>query len=152
MKGSGSIDKDSIINNNTYYTNRGVSMTHIINGAAGNIESHSTLDKDKKPLKITAFLDFEHFGFIKLKVFNATTLSFSYIEGDDGSVRDELTLIKRGSDTSDSSSTINPSSGTSTDTVPSSSSSKKPNGARCGCASVRFGIALGVLAFWLISF
>ena len=92
---TGQIDTASIINNNTYYTNPGKSMTHIINGAAGNIESHSTLAAGASPLNITAVLDQEHYGFLKLKVFNCSALSLSYIEGNDGSTRDVLTLLKK---------------------------------------------------------
>jgi hypothetical protein len=44
LTSSGVVDNASIINANTYYTNAGVSMTHLINGMAGNIESHSELD------------------------------------------------------------------------------------------------------------
>ena len=70
-------------------------MTHIINGMAGNIESHSTLDAGEEPLNITAVLDFQHYGFNKLRVINATAITFSFIQGGDGSVGDELTLLKR---------------------------------------------------------
>ncbi|KAL7947640.1 hypothetical protein V8C42DRAFT_363945 [Trichoderma barbatum] len=72
----------------------GVSMAHIINGAAGNIESHSTLDSDPL-LDITTYLDQTNFGFGGLTVHNATALSWSYIHGSDGSKGDELTLLKR---------------------------------------------------------
>lgn len=91
---NGTIDQASVINNNTYWTNPGVSMTHIINGAAGNIESHSTLDSDPL-LDITTYLDQTNFGFGGLTVHNATALSWSYIHGSDGSKGDELTLLKR---------------------------------------------------------
>jgi hypothetical protein len=89
------IDTSSIVNNNTYYTNPGVSMTHIINGMAGNIESHSTLDVGEALANITAVLDDEHYGFSKLRVINETAITFSFIKGGDGSVGDELTLLKR---------------------------------------------------------
>lgn len=68
-------------------------MTHIINGMAGNIESHSTLSADSQPLNIVAVLDFEHFRFTKLKVFNTTALSMTFIKGHDGTAGDEITLI-----------------------------------------------------------
>jgi len=93
--GKSNIDFSSIINNNTYYTNPGVSMTHIVNGMAGNIESHSTLDPGEAVSNITAVLDFEHYGFSKLKVINRTAISFSFVKGADGSIGDELTLLKR---------------------------------------------------------
>jgi len=41
--GNGTIDHSSIVNNSTYRTNPGVSVTHIVNGMAGNIETHSKL-------------------------------------------------------------------------------------------------------------
>jgi hypothetical protein len=91
---NGTIDKASIVNNNTYYINSGVSMTHIINGMAGNIESHSTLSADERILNITAILDQEHCGFSKLTVLNATALKWSFVRGDDGSLGDELMLLK----------------------------------------------------------
>ncbi|KAL6694331.1 Metallo-dependent phosphatase-like protein [Trichoderma pleuroticola] len=91
---NGTIDQASVINNNTYWTNPGVSMAHIINGAAGNIESHSTLDSDPL-LDITTYLDQTNFGLGELTVHNATALSWSYIYGSDGSTGDALTLLKR---------------------------------------------------------
>jgi hypothetical protein len=70
-------------------------MTHIINGMAGNIESHSTLNPGQAPLNITAVLDYTHYGFSKLTVLNATALKWSYVRGDGGVIGDELTLLKR---------------------------------------------------------
>jgi hypothetical protein len=70
-------------------------MTHIINGMAGNIESHSTLSAGAEVLNITAVLDQEHYGFSKLTIINSTALKWEFIKGDDGSIGDELTLIKR---------------------------------------------------------
>lgn len=69
-------------------------MAHIINGAAGNIESHSTLGSDPL-LNITTYLDQTNYGFGGLTVHNATTLSWSYIHGSDGTEGDKLTLLKR---------------------------------------------------------
>lgn len=91
---NGTIDEASVINNNTYWTNPGVSMAHIINGAAGNIESHSTLGSDPL-LDITTYLDQANYGFGGLTIHNATTLSWSYIHGSDGTEGDKLTLLKR---------------------------------------------------------
>jgi hypothetical protein len=93
---NGTIDTASIVNNNTYYTNPGVSLTHIINGMAGNIESHSTLSSDESILNITAVLDQVHYGFSKLTIHNCSALTWKFIRGDDGSVGDELTLLKHG--------------------------------------------------------
>jgi hypothetical protein len=89
---NGTIDTASIVNKNTYYTNGGVSMTHIINGMAGNIESHSELSGGI--LNITAVLDTNHYGFSKLTVLNATALRFQFVLGNDGSIGDELLLLK----------------------------------------------------------
>lgn len=93
------IDTASIVNNNTYYTNPGKSMTHIINGAAGNIESHSTTNTT---LNITAVLDQKNYGFTRLTFHSETKLSFDYIHGQDGAVGDSLTLLKRGTSSASS--------------------------------------------------
>jgi hypothetical protein len=93
---NGTIDKASILGNNTYSTNPGVSMIHIINGMAGNIESHSTLDPGQGTLNITAVLDQTNYGFSKLTVLNCTALKWQFIHGADGSIGDELTLLKNG--------------------------------------------------------
>ncbi|KAF1734278.1 Acid phosphatase [Beauveria bassiana] len=92
---NGTIDKSAIINNNTFYANEGVSITHIINGMAGNIESHAELSKAKKPLGITAIFDQTHYGFSKLTVVNETVLTWSFVKGGDGSSGDDLTLIRK---------------------------------------------------------
>lgn len=89
---NGTIDTTSIVNNNTYYTNGGVSMTHIVNGMAGNIESHSELSRGI--LNITAVLDTKHYGFSKLTVLNGTALRVQFVLGNDGSIGDELMLLK----------------------------------------------------------
>lgn len=92
---NGTIDHKSIVNKNTYHTNPGNSMTHIINGMAGNIESHSVLTSDESKLKITNVLDQKHYGFSKLTFNSAKKLTWQFIRGDDGSVGDELTLLKK---------------------------------------------------------
>jgi Iron/zinc purple acid phosphatase-like protein C len=91
---NGTIDTTSIVNNNTYYTNTGKSITHIINGMAGNIESHSELGSGQGVMNITAVLDMEHYGFSKLTVLNATALKWEFVRGDDGSLGDHLLLLK----------------------------------------------------------
>ncbi|TFB00806.1 Acid phosphatase [Trichoderma ghanense] len=91
---NGTIDEASVINNNTYWTNPGVSMAHIINGAAGNIESHSTLGSSPL-LDFTTYLDQQNFGFGGLTVHNATALTWNYILGSDGTTGDKVTLLKR---------------------------------------------------------
>ncbi|WPH02674.1 acid phosphatase [Acrodontium crateriforme] len=92
---NGTIDKASIVNNSTYHANPGKSMTHIINGMAGNIESHSTLNAGQKPANITAVLDQQHYGFSKLTFHSDEKLTWQFIKGQDGSVGDELTIIKK---------------------------------------------------------
>ncbi|EMC97780.1 hypothetical protein BAUCODRAFT_66241 [Baudoinia panamericana UAMH 10762] len=96
--GNSTIDTSSIVNNNTYLTNPNVSMTHIVNGMAGNIESHSTINASKV-LNITAVLNQYNFGFSELEIHNETTVTWNYIKGIDGTVGDTLTLIKRNSST-----------------------------------------------------
>lgn len=90
---NGTVDGASVVDNKTYYADNGRSMTHIINGMAGNIESHSTLGSGKL-LDVTAVLDDQNYGFSKLTVHNATTLSWAFVRGD-GVVGDELTLVKK---------------------------------------------------------
>ncbi|KAF2724618.1 acid phosphatase [Polychaeton citri CBS 116435] len=92
---NGTIDSASIVNNHTYLTNPGKSITYITNGMAGNIESHSTLDSGRSPLNITAVLDQKHYGFSKLTFHNASAFTWQMIRGDGHGIRDELTLLKR---------------------------------------------------------
>jgi acid phosphatase len=61
---------------------------------AGNIESHTTLDKGEKISNITAVLDQTHFGLSKMTFYNQTALKWEFIRGDDGSVGDYLYLLK----------------------------------------------------------
>lgn len=93
--GNSTIDSSSIINQNTYRTNPGVSMTHIVNGQAGNIESHSELSSTESVLNITAVLNTKNYGFTKFSFLNSTVLETAFIEGDNGTVGDTLTLIKK---------------------------------------------------------
>lgn len=95
---NGTVDMSSVVNNNTYWTNPGTSMTHIINGMAGNIESHATLAPGKNILNISAVLDWSHYGFSKLNVINETVLTWNFIKGSDGKSGDDFTLIKRPTD------------------------------------------------------
>lgn len=95
LEANGDIDTGSIIDNTTFTTNPGVSMTHITNGAAGNIESHSTLSAGEPILNITAVLDQVNYGFGKLAIVNATQLTWNYIKASDGSIGDHLTLNKK---------------------------------------------------------
>ncbi|KAH1291834.1 hypothetical protein KXW98_002860 [Aspergillus fumigatus] len=90
---NGTIDSASIVNNHTYRTNPGKSITHIINGMAGNIESHSEFGKGQGLQNITALLDTTHFGISKLTVLSEKEVKWEFIRGD-GSVGDYLTLRK----------------------------------------------------------
>ncbi|KAJ5623490.1 acid phosphatase [Penicillium lividum] len=92
--GNNTIDSSSVINKNAYYTNPGVSMTHIVNGMAGQGESHTTI-ATSEILNSTAVLDQTHFGFGKLTVVSKNEAKWEFIKGDDGSVGDSLTLHKR---------------------------------------------------------
>jgi acid phosphatase len=69
-------------------------MTHIINGAAGNLESHSEFSTGQSQQNITAVLNNKDYGFSKLTVVNSTALKWEYIRGDDGKVGDSLMLLK----------------------------------------------------------
>ena len=73
---NGTIDHASIKDNNTYYTNEGVSMTHIVNGAAGNIESHSTLPANET-LPITNVLNQKIYGTIDKAVSHRACETFA---------------------------------------------------------------------------
>lgn len=95
---NGTINKDAIINNNTYLTSPGKSITHVVNGMAGNIESHSTLGSDTV-LNITAVLDQMHYGFTKMNVESAEKITFEFVRGDGQGLGDQFTLIKNGSAT-----------------------------------------------------
>lgn len=53
---NGTIDKASIVNNNTYKTNEGKSIMHIVNGQGCNIESHSTLASGDSVMDIVSLL------------------------------------------------------------------------------------------------
>ena len=91
---NGTIDHASVKDNNTYYTNEGTSMMHIVNGMAGNIESHSELAQGKSQLPLTAYLNPKVYGFSKLHV-TPKEAHWEYISGADGSVLDEVKLIKQ---------------------------------------------------------
>lgn len=93
MGSSGEVYKDSYKDNHTYIANEGKSMVHIVNGMAGNIESHSELGSD--PVQdYTLVLDKENYGFSKLTVHNSTAVYWEFIKGDDGTVGDYLWLFK----------------------------------------------------------
>jgi hypothetical protein len=90
---NGTIDQESIIDEHTYKTNNGKSIAHLVNGQAGNIESHSVLGDDPV-LNITAYLDYKNYGFTKLTVYNASMASWEFVHGSDGSTGDYVYLVK----------------------------------------------------------
>jgi hypothetical protein len=104
MGANGTIDESSIKNNNTYLTNPGVSMAHLVHGMAGNGESHVVLGQGllggltpNVTNPYTAYLDQEHYGFSKLRVINSTAITLSFVQGFDGEINDEVTILKRSS-------------------------------------------------------
>lgn len=90
---NGSVDTAAVLGNGTYLAREGVSITHITNGAAGNIESHQTHSGPLLP--VTAVLDQMHYGFSKLQIFNASALQVQFIRGDGAGVGDQVTILKR---------------------------------------------------------
>lgn len=96
MTANGTIDTNSVLSNSSYMTNPGVSITHLTNGMAGNIESHSTLGKNKR-LNITAALNMADYGFNKVTFNGPDSMKFQFIKGDGSGVGDEVTLMKKGS-------------------------------------------------------
>lgn len=114
---NGTLDMGSVVDKNTYKTNPGVSLTNIINGMAGNIESHSELNGDPV-LNYTAVLNAKQYGFSKITFHNATQLTWQYIQGSDGSVGDELTLIKKSSSNSTGNSSSNSTGGSNSTIAP----------------------------------
>jgi len=70
-------------------------------------------------LNITAFLDFQHYGFSKVHVINSTAATFSFVQGQDGSVRDAVTLLKKPTSTCSATSSASASVTYTTETVTS---------------------------------
>ena len=68
-------------------------MIHLINGQAGNIESHSVFDEGKLS-PVTAILDHTSYGFSKLSVMNSTHSLWEFVKGQDGSIGDYLWIVK----------------------------------------------------------
>jgi len=95
LTASGDVDSSAVIDNNTFVANEGKSLIHIINGMAGNIESHSTLD-GAPILPITAVLDDEHYGFSTLTFHNESVLTWAFVLGNGNGIGDELTVVKKG--------------------------------------------------------
>lgn len=93
MGSNSSIVWDNYVNNHTYITGNGKSMAHLVNGQAGNLESHSTLGSEPR-LNITAFLDQTMYGFSRLSVINATYALWEFVQGADGKVGDYVYFTK----------------------------------------------------------
>lgn len=110
---NGTINSAAVIDNHTYTTDPGVSMTHLVNGMAGNVESHSTLSATQKVLNITAVLNMVDYGFSKLTFKNASVATWEFVHGADGAIGDSLTLIKKKSSTTTAAASSATSSGTS---------------------------------------
>lgn len=115
---NGTINAAAIVNNNTYMTDAGKSIAHIVNGMAGNIESHSTLSATAKVLNITAVLNNRDYGFSKMTFFNSSVATWQFIKGADGSVGDTLTLIKKSTATTSTSASKSATSASSASTKP----------------------------------
>jgi len=64
---------------------------YITNGAAGNVENHST--GSAKPF--TAFLDQTHYGYGRLTPLNATHLRWAFFQATDGLKIDEITIFQQ---------------------------------------------------------
>jgi Calcineurin-like phosphoesterase/Iron/zinc purple acid phosphatase-like protein C len=92
---NGTIAQSSIVNANTYRTGTNSSMVHIINGMAGNIESHSMLDPGAPVLNITAVLNQKDYGFSTFTFHNETTATWNYIKGGGSGAGDSLVLVKK---------------------------------------------------------
>ncbi|KAJ6088418.1 acid phosphatase AphA [Penicillium sp. IBT 16267x] len=84
---------DSMMDNSTYYANPGVSMVHIVNGMAGNIESHSVLSPDPR-LPLTQVLNEIDYGFSKMTI-TPEKLQWYFVKADGEGYGDEFTLLKK---------------------------------------------------------
>lgn len=89
----GDVDHSAVLDNRHFLTNEGKSMLHLINGMAGNIESHTTLRPGEKIRPLTAALDDHHYGFSTMSI-NETTFHWQFIRGDGEGVQDEVVLQK----------------------------------------------------------
>ncbi|KAJ3032235.1 hypothetical protein HDV00_007756 [Rhizophlyctis rosea] len=99
MSANSTIDAHAIIDQHTYVSTN-TSMVHIINGMAGNIESHSTIGATTKIQPYTAVLNQHNFGFSKLTVVDEYKLKWEFIKGEDGKVGDYVVIQKPDAKTS----------------------------------------------------
>ncbi|KAK3657711.1 hypothetical protein LTR22_009263 [Elasticomyces elasticus] len=81
-----------IIDNNTYVTGSGNSLTTIVAGMAGNSENHGTINATKV-LNYTAAINQIDFGYCRLTVHNESVATWQFISAVDGSVNDTLTMM-----------------------------------------------------------
>ena len=88
------VDKSAIINNNTYITGNGKSVTHICSGQAGNIENLSVV---KTAANFSAAINDTAFGLTKLTVYNASVASIEFVHGGDGKIFDYAYFTKASS-------------------------------------------------------
>ncbi|KAF2774499.1 Metallo-dependent phosphatase [Teratosphaeria nubilosa] len=121
-----SIVTSDIVNNHTYNTGTGKSVTYLVNGMAGNIESHSSINASKI-LNYTAVLNQYHFGFSKLAIHNDTVATWKYIMGVNGSIGDTLTMIHSPQKTAAATSSVPGLSASATTTTAHGASSTGPN-------------------------
>ena len=70
------------------------STVHLVNGAAGNVENHSS-DMKTPPPDFTAFRDLTHFGYSRLEVFNSSVLRWSFIDAETDVIQDVITIDKK---------------------------------------------------------
>jgi hypothetical protein len=91
---NGTIEKTNIVDNNTYISGTGTSLVHLINGMAGNIESHTVLDAGQHVANITAVLNQQDYGLSTLTFHNASVATYTFVKGDGSGVGDTLTVKK----------------------------------------------------------
>lgn len=92
--GNSVINHAAVVNNNTYITGNGTSMVHICNGFAGNIEYASTINASLINTTLTYYLNQVNYGLSRIQVINSTTLLYQYIIGSNGTVGDQVYLVK----------------------------------------------------------
>lgn len=73
--------------------NMNSSTIHIINGAAGNVETSELFDPSSTT--IDAYVDTKNIGFSMITIHNSTSLTYKALRGNDSSVLDEITIFKQ---------------------------------------------------------
>jgi hypothetical protein len=69
----------------------GSSLIHIVIGSAGNVENHSN---DPAIPFLDAAIDWSHYGFGQLQVWNATNLHWQWIDAQSGVIVDQVHIVK----------------------------------------------------------